>query len=100
MANLLTAARGEFRHATGRDSWPVSVCSVFDPVFDRGAGRVNATTLEKSPTYAEPSSNLGMWIFIATEVLFFGALVTAFSLYRSAYAASFAAGSHALNFVA
>jgi cytochrome c oxidase subunit 3 len=43
------------------------------------------------------SSTLGMWVFLATEVLFLGALFAAYLVYRSSYAAAFAAASHHLN---
>jgi len=43
------------------------------------------------------ASNFGMWIFLATEVLFFGGLFTAYIMYRSMYYAGFAAGSHGLE---
>lgn len=35
------------------------------------------------------SSNLGMWTFLATEVMFFGGLFLAFALYRGAYPREF-----------
>ena len=35
-------------------------------------------------------ARLGMWVFIATEVLFFGGLILAYCVYRSAYPAEFA----------
>ncbi|MGE3275717.1 MAG: cytochrome c oxidase subunit 3 family protein [Vicinamibacterales bacterium] len=38
-------------------------------------------------------SELGMWIFLATEVLFFGALFLAYTVYRAWYPDAFAAGS-------
>lgn len=41
---------------------------------------------------------LGMWTFIATEVLFFGGLFLAYFIYRITYPAAFAAGSQTLNF--
>jgi cytochrome c oxidase subunit III len=44
------------------------------------------------------ANHLGMWTFIATEVLFFGGLFLAYFIYRITYPAAFAAGSHALNF--
>ena len=44
------------------------------------------------------ANHLGMWTFIATEVLFFGGLFLAYVVYRVAYPAAFAAGSHTLNF--
>ena len=43
------------------------------------------------------SSTLGMWLFIAQEVLFFGGLFTAYAVYRFLYPEAFAAGSHHLN---
>jgi len=44
------------------------------------------------------ANHLGMWTFIASEVLFFGGLFLAYFIYRHAYPAAFAAGSHRLNF--
>lgn len=41
----------------------------------------------------------GMWIFLATEVLFFGGLMVAYSAYRLWYPDGFAAGSHHLDVV-
>jgi len=43
------------------------------------------------------SSTLGMWVFIAQEVLFFGGLFTTYAIYRFLYPEAFAAGSHHLN---
>src|SRR3954447_5572868 len=40
------------------------------------------------------ASTLGMWVFLATEVLFFGGLFAAYSVYRSWYPEAFAAASH------
>jgi cytochrome c oxidase subunit 3 len=40
---------------------------------------------------------LGMWAFLVTEVLFFGGLFLAYTVYRSLYPAAFAAGSHHLD---
>src|SRR5579884_219395 len=44
--------------------------------------------------YAE---NLGMWAFLATEILFFGALFTSYTVYRLKFGADFEAGSARLN---
>src|SRR5437764_502979 len=38
------------------------------------------------------AAQLGMWAFLATEILFFGAVFTAYAVYRNAYPAAFAAG--------
>jgi len=43
------------------------------------------------------ASSLGMWVFIAQEVLFFGGLFTAYTVYRHAYPEAFTAGSHHLS---
>jgi cytochrome c oxidase subunit 3 len=42
------------------------------------------------------AATLGMWAFLATEVLFFGGVLTAYAVYRNAYGAAFAAGSKEL----
>lgn len=41
---------------------------------------------------------LGMWTFLATEVLFFGGLFAAYTIYRVSFPAAFAAASHHLYF--
>lgn len=43
------------------------------------------------------SSSFGMWVFLATEVMFFGGLFTAYILYRNFYLPAFEAGSRLLN---
>ena len=45
------------------------------------------------------ASTLGMWIFLATEVLFFGGLLLAYSVYRSMYFPAFAEASRQLDVV-
>jgi cytochrome c oxidase subunit 3 len=47
----------------------------------------------------EEASSLGMWVFLATEVLFFGGLFATYSIYRSWYPQAFAAASHDLDIV-
>ena len=42
------------------------------------------------------ASHLGMWLFLGTELLFFGALFAAYTVYRFSYPRAFAAGSHEL----
>src|SRR6202163_855014 len=41
-------------------------------------------------------ATLGMWVFLATEVLFFGGLFVTYLLYRHWYPAAFTAGSREL----
>jgi cytochrome c oxidase subunit III len=43
------------------------------------------------------TATLGMWIFLATEILFFGGLFAAYTLYRNLYFDGFEAGSHLLE---
>lgn len=40
---------------------------------------------------------LGMWLFLITEIMFFGAMFTGYVIYRTKYAQAFAVGSHGLN---
>lgn len=44
------------------------------------------------------ANHLGLWTFLATEVLFFGGLFTAYAVYRVAYPQAFAEGSRQLDF--
>ena len=43
------------------------------------------------------ASTLGMWVFLVTEIMFFGGLFMAYLVYRSAYATGFQEASHHLN---
>ena len=43
------------------------------------------------------AASLGMWLFLATEIMFFGGLFTAYTVYRSMYFTGFDVGSHLLN---
>jgi cytochrome c oxidase subunit III len=45
----------------------------------------------------QESSSLGMWVFLATEVMFFGGLFAAYTIYRNMYLPGFEEGSHLLN---
>ena len=45
------------------------------------------------------SSTLGMWIFLVTEIMFFGGLFTAYVIYRGQFSAAFQAASHHLNVI-
>ena len=40
---------------------------------------------------------LGMWLFLVTEVMFFGGLFTTYMIYRASAPATFAAGSNHLS---
>ena len=43
------------------------------------------------------AGNLGMWIFLATEIMFFGGMFCAYLIYRFWYYNEFAAGSRSLD---
>ncbi len=45
------------------------------------------------------SCTLGMWLFLAQEVMFFGGLFLAYAIYRSLYPEAWSAGSHTLDVV-
>jgi len=50
------------------------------------------------PEQQHDSALLGMWCFLTTEVMFFGGLLTAYTVYRVSYPAEFAAASrHGLD---
>jgi cytochrome c oxidase subunit 3 len=52
-------------------------------------------TLEQQHATAE----FGMWIFLATELMLFGGLFTAYTVYRTVYPEAFAEGSRHLDLV-
>jgi cytochrome c oxidase subunit 3 len=43
------------------------------------------------------ASFLGMWVFLVTEIMFFGGVFTAYVVYRLAHPQAFALGSHELD---
>ncbi|HQX56012.1 MAG TPA: cytochrome c oxidase subunit 3, partial [Pyrinomonadaceae bacterium] len=45
----------------------------------------------------EESVSIGMWLFLAQEIMFFGGLFTAYLVFRSRYPMAFAAGSNHLD---
>ena len=63
----------------------------------------HATTLvrEHFATFEQQRETeaIGMWVFLASEVMFFGALFVAFTVYRMYYPDAFGAGSAGMNIV-
>ncbi|MCX5663317.1 MAG: hypothetical protein NTY97_01275, partial [Planctomycetota bacterium] len=53
----------------------------------------------ETPAQQFDSAKLGMWLFLATEVLFFGALFVAYAVLRSRFPEVFSYGSHYLDTV-
>ena len=43
------------------------------------------------------AGTLGMWVFLVTEIMFFGGMFLAYTLYRSTYPAAFASASNHLD---
>jgi cytochrome c oxidase subunit III len=43
------------------------------------------------------TASFGMWLFLLTEIMFFGGLFTAYLIYRNWYYPAFVAASHTLN---
>ena len=43
------------------------------------------------------SSTLGMWVFLLTELMFFGGMFGSYTVYRNMYPAAFASTSHFMN---
>lgn len=43
------------------------------------------------------ASNLGMWVFLVTEIMFFGGLILAYVIYRMMYFPAFSAASRTLD---
>jgi cytochrome c oxidase subunit 3 len=52
-----------------------------------------------TPQHQRDTAMLGMWVFIATEVLFFGGLFVAFAVYRMYYTQGFLEGSRGMTLV-
>jgi len=50
-----------------------------------------------TPSQQFESAKLGMWLFLAQEILFFSGLFVAYGIYRSWYPEVFSLGSHLLN---
>jgi cytochrome c oxidase subunit 3 len=66
------------------------------------ASQIHAETLalrEQFNTEAQQkdAATLGMWIFLITEIMFFGGLFLAYTVYRRWYADAFAVASSSLN---
>lgn len=50
-----------------------------------------------TPAQQFNAAKLGMWLFLAQEILFFSGLFVAYGIYRSWYPEAFSAGSHLLD---
>ena len=50
-----------------------------------------------TPEQQKEASTLGMWVFLVTEIMFFGGMFTAYTAYRAWYPNVFAVASSSLN---
>ncbi len=50
-----------------------------------------------TPEQQKEAATLGMWLFLATEIMLFGGIFMGYIVYRWAYPEVFSAGSHHLN---
>jgi len=48
-------------------------------------------------TQQREASTIGMWVFLTTEVMFFGGLFLGYAIYRNMYPQAYIEGSHHLN---
>ncbi|MGA2593662.1 MAG: cytochrome c oxidase subunit 3 family protein [Bryobacteraceae bacterium] len=53
----------------------------------------------ETPAQQKEASTLGMWIFLVTEIMFFGGMFLAYAVYRSIYPNVFSTASNTLNVV-
>jgi cytochrome c oxidase subunit 3 len=53
----------------------------------------------ETPGQQKEISTLGMWIFLVTEIMFFGGLFLAYAIYRREFAGAFAVASNTLDVV-
>ena len=67
--------------------WPLAVA-------DPGREPVPLAHHFDDPEQQHDSATLGMWAFLATEVMFFGGVLTAYTVFRILYPNEFAAASH------
>ena len=52
-----------------------------------------------TPQQQRDTATVGMWIFLATEVMFFGALFAAYAVYRMYYTVGFQEGSRGMTLI-
>jgi cytochrome c oxidase subunit 3 len=53
----------------------------------------------EDPEQQREAGTLGMWLFLVTEIMFFGGMFVAYALFRAKFPAEFAAASHELDIV-
>jgi len=72
------------------------------PVHDAHEAHAHAPYLRhhfETVEQQREASSFGMWLFLLTEVMFFGGMFTAYLIYRNWYYPAFVVGSHQLSIV-
>ena len=59
--------------------------------------RLNVAVQFDDADQQQLAATLGMWTFLATEILFFGGMIAGYVVYRTRYPAAWAAGSLELD---
>ena len=62
----------------------------------RASTGLRASVRGPSTSSTRPAT-LGMWVFLVTEILFFGGMFTAYTIYRALHLQAFVTGSHLLD---
>lgn len=70
-----------------------------DPAGDQAHGHDLVAHHFEDLAQQREANRLGLWVFLATEVLFFGVLLTAYWIFRTLYPTAFHAASSHLNLV-
>jgi cytochrome c oxidase subunit 3 len=70
-----------------------------EPMGDQAAGHSLVAHHFEDLAQQREAGRLGLWVFLSTEVLFFGVLLTGYWVFRSAYPAAFRAASGHLNVI-
>jgi cytochrome c oxidase subunit III len=70
-----------------------------DPTAGHGHGDHPPGLAHHFESYAQQreSASLGMWLFLVTEIMFFGGMFFCYVLYRWKFPVAFAAGSHSID---
>jgi cytochrome c oxidase subunit 3 len=108
MDDDVAAADGQFRRDADGDAGSVRLSRTrgYGDGISRGVIVADAETVQAPLAHQFDSlaqqvdaSTLGMWVFLGTEVLFFGGMFATYCVYRSLYPPAFAAASRELDIV-
>lgn len=75
----------------------MSIVDTTQPSSPVGSGPANVAVQFDDAAQQKSATILGIWIFLATEVLFFGGMIVAYIAYRHQYPGAFSQASDHLN---